>query len=145
MRRDQPGIEALIAPGKRDVGRQARVEAQRGEVLARVEQGVISRDDAAVELDIGRSRIDQLLLARKRGLPPTPAMTMLAELATPRGRRLYKKRCASIEPVFGHTKHNRGIRRSARRGLSAVDSEWKLIAATHNLLKLWRHAKPALA
>jgi hypothetical protein len=72
-------------------------------------------------------------------------MTMLAKLATPRGRRLYKKRCASIEPVFGHTKHNRGIRRFARRGLSAVDSEWKLIAATHNLLKLWQHAKPALA
>jgi hypothetical protein len=47
--------------------------------------------------------------------------------------------------VFGHTKHNRGIRRFARRGLSAVDSEWKLIAATHNLLKLWQHAKPTLA
>jgi transposase len=140
-----PGIEALIAPGKRDIGRQARAEAQRGEVLARVENGEISRDDAAGELRLGRSRIDQLLLARKRALPPTPAMTMLAKLATPRGRRLYKKRCASIEPVFGHTKHNRGIRRFARRGLSAVDSEWKLIAATHNLLKLWQNAKPALA
>jgi hypothetical protein len=140
-----PGIEALIAPGKRDIGRQARVEAQRAEVLARVEQGAITRDDATVKLGLGRSRIDQLLLARQRGLPPTPAMTMLTKLATPRGRRLYKKRCASIEPVFGHTKHNRGIRRFARRGLSAVDSEWKLIAATHNLLKLWQHAKPALA
>jgi hypothetical protein len=46
------GVEALIAPGKRDVGRQARVEAQRSEVLTRVEQGAISRDDAAVELGI---------------------------------------------------------------------------------------------
>ncbi len=140
-----PGIEALIAPGKRDIGRQARVDAQRGEVLERVEQGAISRTDAAVELGVGRSRIDQLLLARQRGVPPTPAVTMIAKLATPRGRRLYKKRCASIEPVFGHTKHNRGIRRFSRRGLSAVDSEWKLIAATHNLLKLWRHAQLAPA
>ncbi len=140
-----PGVEALIAPGKRDIGRQARVEAQRGEVLERVEQGAITRTDAAIELGVGRSRIDQLLLARKREIPPTPAVAMLAKLATPRGRRLYKKRCAAIEPIFGQTKHNRGIRRFARRGLNAVSSEWKLIAATHNILKLWRHAKPALA
>ena len=140
-----PGIEALIAPGKRDIGRQARVEAQRGEMLARVEQGAITRADAAVELGVGRSRIDQLMLARHREQEPTPAVTMLAKLATPRGRRLYKKRCASIEPVFGQTKHNRGIRRFARRGLNAVSSEWKLIAATHNVLKLWRHANPSYA
>jgi transposase len=140
-----PGIEALIAPGKRDIGRQARVEAQRAEVLARVEQGALSRSDAAIELDLGRSRIDQLLLARQRGLPASPAVTMLAKLATPRGRRLYKKRGASIEPVFGQTKHNRGMRRFSRRGLTAVSSEWKLIAATHNILKLWRHAHPTYA
>ena len=139
------GVETLIAPGKRDIGRQSRLEAQRGAVLERVEQGAISRADAAVELGVGRSRIDQLLLARQREIPPTPAVAMLAKLATPRGRRLYKKRGASIEPVFGQTKHNRGIRRFSRRGLTAVDSEWKLIAATHNLLKLWQHAKPALA
>lgn len=140
-----PGIEALIAPGKRDIGRQARAETQRGDVLARVEQGTISRADAAIELGLGRSRIDQLMLARQRGLPPTPAVAMIATLSTPRGRRLYKKRCASIEPVFGQTKHNRGMRRFARRGLSAVTSEWKLIAATHNILKLWRHAHPTYA
>jgi hypothetical protein len=28
--------------------------------------------------------------------------------------------------------------RSLRRGLAACQAEWKLIAATHNLLKLWR-------
>ncbi len=70
---------------------------------------------------------------------------MTGKLATPRGRRLYKKRSATIEPVFGQTKHNRGIRRFSRRGTPAVNSEWKLIAATHNLLKLWRHANPAFA
>jgi hypothetical protein len=26
-----------------------------------------------------------------------------------------------------------------------VNTEWKLIAATHNILKLWRHANPANA
>jgi transposase len=141
-----PGVEAMIAPGKtHNLGQQIRAETERAEVLSRVERGTISRDDAAAQLGLGRSRIDQLLLARHRGSPPTPAIAMIAKLATPRGRRLYKKRCATIEPIFGQTKHNRGIRRFSRRGLNAVNSEWKVIAATHNLLKLWRHSQPALA
>jgi hypothetical protein len=63
---------------------------------------------------------------------------MVDKLATQRGRRLYRQRAAAIEPVFAQTKHNRGFRSFSRRGLVAADSEWKLIAATHNLLKLWR-------
>jgi hypothetical protein len=41
-----------------------------------------------------------------------------------------------IEPVFGHTKFNRKIDRFQRRGRAACRSEWRLITATHNLLKL---------
>jgi transposase len=141
-----PGVEALIAPGKtHDLAQKLRVEEQRSDVLARVEQGDITAIEAAAELGLGRSRIDQLLQVRRRGLPPTPAVAMNAKLATARGRRLYKKRCATIEPIFGQTKHNRGMKRFARRGLDAVSSEWKLIAATHNILKLWRQAQPAIA
>jgi Transposase DDE domain len=44
-----------------------------------------------------------------------------------------------IEPVFAQIKANRGIRRLKRRGRAAALSEWRLIAATHNLLKLHRH------
>jgi DDE family transposase len=44
-----------------------------------------------------------------------------------------------IEPVFGHTKFNRGIDRFQRRGRAAARSEWRLITATHNLLKLHSH------
>lgn len=56
-------------------------------------------------------------------------------LASPAGQRFYRRRAAMIEPTFGQTKHNRGIDRFHRRGHPAVDAEWKLIAATHNLLK----------
>jgi len=52
---------------------------------------------------------------------------------------LYKKRQSSIESVFGNIKA-RGYRRFARRGLAAVNREWRLICATHNLIKLWRVA-----
>ena len=60
-------------------------------------------------------------------------------LATARGGGLYRKRQAMIEPVFGNTKFNRGMDRFRRRGRSAARCEWRLIAATHNLLKLHQH------
>jgi hypothetical protein len=55
------------------------------------------------------------------------------------GHALYKQRQAMIEPVFAHIKHNRHADHFQRRGRSACRSEWRLITATHNLLKLWRH------
>jgi hypothetical protein len=60
-------------------------------------------------------------------------------LATPDGRALYRQRQATIEPVFGQLKFNRQIRRFQRRGRAACRSQWRLITATHNLLKLHRH------
>jgi len=65
-------------------------------------------------------------------------------LASAAGQRFYRRRAAIVEPVFGQTKHNRGIDRFQRRGDEAVDAEWKLIAATHNLLKYIRH-RPQIA
>lgn len=62
---------------------------------------------------------------------------MRARLATPDAAALYRRRMTMIEPIFGHTKANRRIERFQRRGLDAVRSEWRLIAATHNLLKLY--------
>jgi transposase len=60
-------------------------------------------------------------------------------LATDWGGELYLKRQGTVEPVFGQIKANRGANRFLRRGRSAVRSEWRLLAATHNLLKLHRH------
>jgi transposase len=54
------------------------------------------------------------------------------------GRTLYRQRKHAIEPVFGQIKHNRRIERFQRRGITAVRSEWRLITATHNILKLWK-------
>jgi transposase len=64
---------------------------------------------------------------------------MRERLATDRGAELYGKRQPMIEPVFGQTKFNRRIDRFHRRGRHAARTEWRLITATHNLLKLYRH------
>jgi hypothetical protein len=60
-------------------------------------------------------------------------------LATPLGRSLYRQRQITVEPVFGQIKFNRNIKRFQRRGRAACRSEWRLIAATHNILKLHTH------
>ena len=60
-------------------------------------------------------------------------------LASELGRETYRKRQVSIEPVYGHTKHNRKISRFNHRGRQAVRTEWRLITLTHNLVKLHRH------
>jgi hypothetical protein len=61
-------------------------------------------------------------------------------LASERGGELYRKRQPMIEPVFAQMKFNRGLDRFRRRGRGAVRTQWRLITATHNLLKLHRHA-----
>jgi Transposase DDE domain/Transposase domain (DUF772) len=64
-------------------------------------------------------------------------------LATDRGNELYRKRQPMIEPVFAQMKFNRRLDRFKRRGRGAVRTEWRLITATHNLLKLHRHTLAA--
>jgi len=59
-------------------------------------------------------------------------------LGSEHGKALYSTR-KRIEPVFGQIKHNRNCNRFKRRGRAAARAEWRLIAATHNLLKLHRH------
>ena len=62
----------------------------------------------------------------------------LQVLSTPEGQALYRRRQQIVEPVFAHTKIIRRSDRFLRRGLVACQAEWKLIAATSNLLKLYR-------
>jgi transposase len=64
---------------------------------------------------------------------------MRGVLASEYGKDLYRRRQGMIEPVFANTKFNRKIYRFHRRGRSAVRSEWRLINATHNLLRLHHH------
>ena len=64
---------------------------------------------------------------------------MRRKLATNRGRELYATRKITVEPVYGQIKHNRNIDRFMRRGRAAAQSEWRLVIATHNLLKLHNH------
>jgi len=78
---------------------------------------------------------------RPRRLSPRQggeAQRIEAVLSQAEGQALYRRRQQIVEPVFAHTKFIRRTDRFLRRGLAACLAEWQLIAATHNLLKLWR-------
>jgi len=78
--------------------------------------------------------------AAPRGRIPAGLSTrerMSRKLRTKAGRAHYARRKAIVEPVFGQIKEARGFRRFSLRGLEAVQAEWMLVAAVHNLGKLF--------
>lgn len=64
-------------------------------------------------------------------------VAMRAYLDSQEGRAIYARRKATVEPVIGQIR-NRGFQQLSFRGLFKNRCEWLLVAATHNLLKLWR-------
>lgn len=109
----------------------AAIEPDGPEYLVATKKDWKQRKETA-EASPPRGRIPKAMTLRQR---------MERKLLTQRGRKLYKKRGQTVEPVFGQIKDCRGIRHFMRRGLEACAQEWKLICATHNLLKLWRSGK----
>ncbi len=65
---------------------------------------------------------------------------MRRKLRTKAGRKVYARRKAIVEPVFGQIKQARGMRRFLLRGLEKAKGEWALICLTHNVLKMHRLA-----
>ena len=103
------GIELYVATGKQKHGEEQPPDA--------MEHGDLSA--VPVKSDSAKEKMKQ-------------------RLKTEAGRALYKMRKAIVEPVFGQIKAARGIRALLLRGIGKVQAEWKLICATHNLLKLFR-------
>ena len=63
---------------------------------------------------------------------------MARKLKTMKGRAIYARRKVIAEPVFGQIKNCQGIRDICLRTHVKARAEWFLIAATHNLRKLFR-------
>ena len=128
-----PATNGLPADDPRVLARDA--------VLDRLDRGELTIRAAATEMGVTATWASQLLTEhRKHGLNPAQVRAAMdAKLAEADNAAHYARRKITVEPVFGQIKTNRGYRQFQRRGLTAVNSEWKLICASHNLLKLWRH------
>lgn len=60
-------------------------------------------------------------------------------LLSEEGRQTYKKRLYTVEPPFGHLKHNLGYRAFLLRTLEKVRAEFKLMCIGYNLRKIWSY------
>ena len=63
---------------------------------------------------------------------------MRARIDTPEGRAQYGQRFATVEPVFGNVRYNKGLDRFTLRGRTKVNAQWKLYCLVHNIEKLAR-------
>ena len=81
-----------------------------------------------------RAETDQTGRRRTRKGSRVHAMALKLRRAGHRSR--YRLRKQIVEPVFGQIKQARGFRQFLLRGLDKVRSEWAMVCAVHNLLKL---------
>ena len=157
---DQIIVAAEIAPDGLDFAQLDPMVSAAERELA--EAGVTERP-GTVLADAGYWSNEHIDSLRERGITPPvaadadrrkgPRKTRLGGpydfmrrvLATEQAANLYSRRQWMVEPVFAQIKAIRGIGRFKRRGRAAVRSEWRLIAATNNLLKLHKHALSAAA
>ena len=70
--------------------------------------------------------------------PPNARLAekMRHRLNTPAGKKRYKLRQQTVEPVFGVMKSAMGFRRFLLRGLDKVSTEWTLVCLAYNLRRL---------
>ncbi len=117
-----------------------------GQVLA--DAGYFSADNvtAATQRHIdpliatGRLHHGEEVPAAPRGPIPkdaTPKQRMARKLRTKAGKAAYARRKAIVEPVFGQMDVVQGAKHLLLRGSAAADAEWQLLAACHNLRKLF--------
>jgi hypothetical protein len=130
-----------------------RIAASAGELpdVMTMDAGFWSEENAKACSDQG---IDAYIATGRlpHGQPPPPKRgpiprdadakaRMARKLRSKKGSGIYAQRKAIEEPVNGQIKEARGLRRFLLRSLEKVDCEWHLIAATHNLLKLFRYRR----
>lgn len=90
----------------------------------------------------GRHRRGDPAPVAPRGRIPTDATAkqrMARKLTTIKGRAVYARRKAIVEPVFGQMATLQNAKQLLLRGLDQAQGEWLLLAGCHNLRKLHGH------
>jgi hypothetical protein len=109
------------------------------------EANATDESGTGIDLHISTGRIKHgEVIETTSGPPPedaTAKQAMAHKLRTKTGRATYKMRKAIVEPVFGQIKEIRGFRRFSLRGQEKARTEWKLVCATANFLKLFRYGQ----
>lgn len=148
---DQVIVAAGIQQSSDDSGalhpmlRQAREELDQAGVSDRM-RGCVADSGYGGKTNMSQPAEPILLIATGSGRTKTvsgqprhPTVAKMARrMSTSAGQGLSRRRAWMVEPVFGQIKQRLGPDLK-HRGIDMITSEWRLIAASHNLLKYWRH------
>lgn len=128
-----------------------RVREQAGQKVQQVlaDSGYCSEENlrkaAKKKVDLyvatGKQKHNQPVPSSPRSRIPKSATLverMKRKLMSKAAQGIYARRKSIVEPVFGQIKQAQGFRQFLLRGVGKVRSEWALVCATHNMLKLYR-------
>jgi transposase len=137
---DKKQVEPVIEQVKSNTGEKPKRASADSGYFSEANAEYLDSECIDAYVATGRQKHSEQPTAPRGRIPKnaTPKQRMQRKLRTKKGRETYSKRKSSVEPVFGQIKDGRGIRRFLLRGIEAVRAEWRLIALTHNLLKLFR-------
>jgi transposase len=89
----------------------------------------------------------QVALFEKHQPSPLPYTQIMKQaIDSERGKALYGRRIATVEPVFANLRYNKRLDHFTLRTQPKVNTQWHLYCLVHNIEKLARHgygAKPA--
>ncbi len=97
------------------------------------------RDKCLRKPDTTKTRQVSFFYGKTPGGEPNYTDLMKRAIDSERGRALYGRRFATVEPVFGNLRYNKGLDRFTLRGQKKVDTQWKLFCLVHNIEKLAHH------
>ena len=123
---------ALAGSGYVNAGAIDRVEARGIDVYVSV-----GREDGNYERSYDY-RPDSVRNKPPKKVTDERLLAMQAKLATEEGRKIYRKRQETVEPVFGIIKSVMGFRQFLLRGHDKVDTEWSLVCLAYNVKRLWK-------
>lgn len=98
----------------------------------------VHREDAHAERRYDFRPPDKIAAPKKIVDPVLVAMA--EKLKTAEGKKIYRRRAGTVEPVFGIIKAVLGFRQFLLRGMRKVSGEWSLVCLAYNLKRLHRLA-----
>ena len=95
--------------------------------------------DSACAIPSGPQTRQVAFFEKNQGSPLQYTERMKQAIDSDRGRKLYGRRIAIVEPVFANLRHNKRLDRFTLRTQPKVNTQWNLYCMVHNIEKLAHH------
>ena len=136
---DSPQLPGMVSQIRERTGRNPKELSADAGYLSEANLRDLKKRRIKAYIATGQTHLNSGRKPRKLNGPLSKQMR--TKLARARHRSRYRLRKQVVEPVFGHIKEARGMRRLLLRGLEKVRSEWALNCLAHNLAKLAKHGR----